>query len=78
LAKPVSRDGISQVVKYMALEQYEDALDNLGLSKSETQAALLASNPTLNEQYMLGYMLDVESRGSQSLLNIDAFADPFA
>lgn len=76
--KPVSRDGISQVVKYMALEQYEDALDNLGLSKSETQAALLASNPTLNEQYMLGYMLDVESRGSQSLLNIDAFADPFA
>ncbi len=76
--KPVSRDGISQVVKYMALEQYEDALDNLGLSKSETQTALLASNPTLNEQYMLGYMLDVESRGSQSLLNIDAFADPFA
>lgn len=76
--KPVSRDGVSQVVKYMALEQYEDALDNLGLSKSETQAALLASNPTLNEQYMLGYMLDVESRGSQSLLNIDAFADPFS
>jgi len=75
---PVSRDGISQVIKYLALEQYEDALDNLGLSKSETQAALLASNPTLNEQYMLGYMLDVESRGSQSLLNIDAFADPFA
>lgn len=76
--KPLSRDGISHIVKYMALEQYEDALDNLGLSKSETQAALLASNPTLNEQYMLGYMLDVESRGSQSLLNIDAFADPFA
>lgn len=76
--KPISRDGISQIVKYMSLEQYEDALDNLGLSKSETQAALLASNPTLNEQYMLGYMLDVESRGSQSLLNIDAFADPFA
>ena len=76
--KPVSREGASHILKYMALEQYEDALDNLGLSKSETQAALLASNPTLNEQYMLGYMLDVESRGSQSLLNIDAFADPFA
>lgn len=76
--KPVSRDGISHAMKYMALEQYEDALDNLGLSKSETQSALLASNPSLNEQYMLGYMLDVESRGSQSLLNIDDFADPFA
>ncbi|MDA8654087.1 DNA methyltransferase [Alphaproteobacteria bacterium] len=76
--KPISREGVSHVLKYMALEQYEDALDNLGLNKSETQAALLASNPTLNEQYMLGYMLDVESRGSQSLLNIDDFADPFA
>ncbi len=76
--KPVSCDGISQVIKYMALEQYEDALDNLGLGKSETLAALLASNATLNEEYMLGYMLDVESRGSQSLLNIDNFADPFA
>jgi adenine-specific DNA-methyltransferase len=76
--KPVSREGVSHILKYMALEQYEDALDNLGLGKSETQSALLASNPTLNEQYMLGYMLDVESRGSQSLLNIDDFADPFA
>jgi len=76
--KPVSRDGISHVIKYMALEQYEDTLDNLGLSKSEAQSALLFSNPSLNEQYMLGYMLDVESRGSQSLLNIDDFADPFA
>lgn len=78
-AEGVSKHGGSQqLLKYHVLEAYEDTLDNLGLSKSETQAALLASNPTLNEQYMLGYMLDVESRGSQSLLNIDAFADPFA
>ena len=73
--KPVLRDGISQIVKYMALEQYEDTLDNLRLN---TTATLLTSNPALNEQYTLGYMLDVESRGSQSLLNIDAFVDPFA
>ena len=76
--KPIVREGITQFIKYMALEQYEDALDNLTLIPSETRTALLASNLTLNEQYMLGYMLDVESRGSQSLLNIDAFADPFA
>lgn len=78
--KKTAKDHLNKktLFKYIILEQYEDALDNLGLSKSETQAALLASNPTLNEQYMLGYMLDVESRGSQSLLNIDAFADPFA
>ena len=65
----------SQCFKYMALEQYEDTLDNLRLN---TTATLLTSNPALNEQYTLGYMLDVESRGSQSLLNIDAFVDPFA
>jgi adenine-specific DNA-methyltransferase len=76
--KPEALNGTSHLMKYSIIESYDDSLDNLGLSKSETQAALLASNLTLNEQYMLGYMLDVESRGSQSLLNIDAFADPFA
>ena len=32
----------------------------------------------LKEQYLLRYMLDVETRGSQSLLNVQAFADPTA
>jgi adenine-specific DNA-methyltransferase len=32
----------------------------------------------LREQYLLRYMLDVESRGSASLLNIQAFTDPTA
>jgi adenine-specific DNA-methyltransferase len=32
----------------------------------------------LKEQYMLRYMLDVETRGSQSLLNVAAFTDPTA
>lgn len=39
---------------------------------------MLRSNPSLREDYMLRYLLDVETRGSQSLLNIDAFADPCA
>src|SRR5690606_28467295 len=30
------------------------------------------------EQYLLRYMLDVETRGSQSLLNVSAFMDPTA
>jgi adenine-specific DNA-methyltransferase len=33
-------------------------------------------NPSLKEDYMLHYLLDEETRGSQSLLNIAAFADP--
>ncbi len=76
--KPVSRDGVSQILKYMALEQYEDALDNLTITKTEKQGALLAKNQTLNEQYMLGYMMEIETKGSPSLLNIDSFSDPFA
>jgi adenine-specific DNA-methyltransferase len=32
----------------------------------------------LKEQYLLRYMLDVETRGSQSLLNVQAFKDPTA
>ena len=32
----------------------------------------------LREQYILRYMLDVETRGSQSLLNVQAFTDPTA
>ena len=31
-----------------------------------------------SQQYFLRYMLDVETRGSQSLLNVQAFADPTA
>ena len=42
---------------------------------AERQRAL-AGNDGLRRDYMLRYLLDVESRGSQSLLNIDDFADP--
>jgi len=75
---PVSRNGVSHIIKYFNTEQYEDTLDNLTLVKSDEQGALLAENSTLNEQYMLGYMIEMESKGSPSLLNIDSFADPFA
>ena len=69
--------------KYICLESYEDALNNLAPHRSLKQADLLASpdaqgSDRLKEQYMLNYMLDVETRGSQSLLNIRAFADPTA
>ena len=32
---------------------------------------------TTKEEYMLGYWLDIETRESDSLLNIDKFEDPF-
>jgi adenine-specific DNA-methyltransferase len=76
--KPVSQDGITQAIKYFPLEHYDDALDNLALKISAPQVALLSENPSLNEHYMLSYMMEMESKGSPSLLNIDSFADPFA
>ncbi|MGC8541047.1 MAG: site-specific DNA-methyltransferase [Phycisphaerae bacterium] len=75
--KPTARDtGISHAFKYLRLESYEDALANLELSRTPQQADLLNSDSGVREQYMLSYMLDVESRGSQSLLNIQSFRNP--
>ncbi|ABI56888.1 site-specific DNA-methyltransferase [Alkalilimnicola ehrlichii MLHE-1] len=72
-----------RIIKVIRLESYEDALNNLEPRRSETQSDLLASQQAqgadgLREQYLLRYWLDVETRGQQSLLNIDAFTDPTA
>ena len=72
---PRSRDGMSGLVKVVRLESYEDALNNLELAPHEEQQGLLDLAPAqgadmLKEQYILRYMLDVETRGSQSLLNV--------
>jgi len=80
---PRSLDGVSGLVKVVRLESYEDVLNNLELCRNDTQASLLDTPEAkaadgLREQYMLRYMLDVETRGSQSLLNVQAFADPTA
>lgn len=60
----------------LRIESYEDALNNLELTQSERQGTLLAEDKELREQYILSYMLDVESRGSQSLLNVQHFRNP--
>lgn len=77
--KPVNRDtGISQCFKYMRLESYEDTLNNLVFDENPVRNRAVEGNPSLKQDYMLHYLLDIETRGSQSLLNIDAFADPMA
>jgi adenine-specific DNA-methyltransferase len=57
--------------KYVILEQYEDALDNIEFAPQRKLEALLG------EDYLLKYFLDFETRGSNSLLNIEALEDPF-
>jgi len=64
--------------KYLSLESYEDTLNNLRFNEKPERHQAVAANTTLKEDYMLHYLLDVETKGSQSLLNIDAFADPTA
>lgn len=72
-----------RIMKVIRLESYEDTLNNLEFKRTDAQDQTLFSKHTetadaFREQYMLRYMLDVESRGSQSLLNVEQFADPTA
>ena len=77
--KPTDRQsGVSQCVKYMCLESYEDTLNNLRFESNAQRDRLLEGNARLREDHILRYMLDVETKGSLSLLNIDAFAHPDA
>lgn len=70
-----------RMIKIVRLESYEDALNNLELRRTSPQQTILEIAETqgtngFREQYVLRYMLDVESRGSQSLLNVEGFKDP--
>jgi adenine-specific DNA-methyltransferase len=83
LATPEETERGPRIVKVIRLESYEDALNNLETRRTDTQGILLdateAQGPDgFREQYILRYMLDVETRGSQSLLNVQAFSDPTA
>ncbi len=73
--KPVSRKGISQCFKYIRLEQYEDTLNNLVVAQP-ANLFNTADDTTFKESYMLGYMMDTETRGS--LFNVEWFVNPFA
>lgn len=81
LATPEEAERSPRIMKVVRLESYEDTLNNLELRRTKEQQDLLdhpeaQGADKLKEQYMLRYMLDVETRGSQSLLNIAAFMDP--
>jgi adenine-specific DNA-methyltransferase len=83
LATSAELDRSPRIVKVIRLESYEDALNNLETRRTTTQQNLLNTPEAriadgLKEQFLLRYMLDVETRGSQSLLNVDAFKDPTA
>jgi adenine-specific DNA-methyltransferase len=79
---PRSRDSVSALLKVVRLETYEDALNNIEMRQAAGQQALFTSagnaHNGIREDYLLRYLLNVESKGSASLLNVRAFSDPTA
>lgn len=70
--KPLCRaKGYSSIVKCIGLESYEDALSNVRLS--DEHRALFS---LFGEDYLIHYMLDIESKGS--LLDLEQFKAPFS
>jgi adenine-specific DNA-methyltransferase len=68
---PMNRNGVSHIVKYTSLESYEDALNNISLSKPG------GAQQQIIKDYVLSYILDFESRESASLLSGATFDYPF-
>lgn len=67
--KPSNRSSsISSIYKYFSMESYEDALSNIQLSNNNMFNLF-------GEDYLINYMLDVESKGS--ILNLEQFKTPF-
>ena len=61
--KPENNSGTKkQIIKYQRLEQYEDALENITFSQKPLHEF---------SDYFVKYMLDFETRESNTLLNID-------
>lgn len=74
ISKEENWNGCSNIFKYIELESYEDVLNNMLLKQSDSKMNLL-QNESFKDDYMLNYMIDVETK--ESLLNIDLFKNPF-
>jgi len=61
-----------RIVKYIRLESYEDALNNIEFDDASGQQALKF------DDYLLKYMLKWETRKSETLLNVEKLARPFS
>jgi adenine-specific DNA-methyltransferase len=57
--------------KYIILEQYEDALDNLELNESKLHKDLF------KDDYLIKYFLELETKDDTHFLNISMLKDPY-
>lgn len=62
-----------RLVKYIRLESYEDALNSIGFDNTSEQLNLEEQI----EDYLLKYMLQWETKDSETLLNVENLSRPF-
>lgn len=72
--KPVGGKGVSHLLKYHVLEQYDDTLNNLAFPRAKEGELALKR---FGDEYLLRYMLDIETAGSASLLAVEQLRHPF-
>ena len=63
-----------RIVKYIRLESYEDALDSIEFQQTANQMELADTA----DEYLLKYMLEWETKGSETLLNVAKLTSPFS
>jgi len=75
--RPLAHEtGVSHCFKVLKLESYEDTLNNLQLRRDAKQGQTIELlGQSAKDDYLLHYMLDLESRGS--LLSVEDFQKPF-
>ena len=71
MATPEEAERSPRIVKYMRLESYEDALNNIAFDETSNQMALEF------DDYLLKYMIKWETRASETLLNVEKLSRPF-
>lgn len=78
--KPVGREGVSQLIKVIRLESYEDTLNNLRVERTQQQARLLEGpdGNRFREEHALRYWISEDTRDSASLLDLERFEDPWS
>ena len=69
-ATPEEAKRSPRIIKYFRMESYEDTLNNIEFEQEEESLFGL-------EDYMLRYMLQWETKGSATLLNVQALDRPF-
>jgi len=73
---PTAPDAVPSLVVSLELESFDDALDSVVMSSPPDLGAVVADGVQVAEDYILRYMLDLDSR--DSLLNIEQFRKPWS